>query len=132
MTNGKRWNVLVDGYWVGSVEAGDEGSAKSAAVVHFDLEVDGHPKYQSLEVLEIGDVPDWALPVDQYQEAMDYESNAEYDRWDGYGDPDPCDRSPELDDELQAAYARRQEEDREAWAAVQEAIGDPRADELPF
>jgi hypothetical protein len=34
------------------------------------------------------DVPDWMRPVDQYQEAMDHEFNAHYDRYDGWGDPD--------------------------------------------
>jgi len=37
------------------------------------------------------DMPDWMQPVDQYQEAMDHEFNAHYDRWEGWGDPDPND-----------------------------------------
>lgn len=37
---------------------------------------------------KLDDVPDWMLPVDQYQEAMEHEANAQYDRYDGWGDPD--------------------------------------------
>ena len=44
------------------------------------------------------EMPDWMRPVDQYQEAMDYEANAEYDRWEGWGDPDPNDGWNDPDD----------------------------------
>ena len=36
-------------------------------------------------------MPDWMRPMspaEQEREAMDYEFNAQYDRYDGWGDPD--------------------------------------------
>lgn len=34
-------------------------------------------------------LPDWAYPVNQQQEQEEYEFNSRYDRWEGWGDPDP-------------------------------------------
>jgi hypothetical protein len=39
------------------------------------------------------DIPDWGRymsPAELEREAMDYELNAAYDRYDGWGDPDYC------------------------------------------
>ena len=39
---------------------------------------------------DYNDMPDWMRPVDTMQEHYDYEENARYDRFDGWGDPDLC------------------------------------------
>lgn len=48
------------------------------------------------------DIPDWARPMtpaELEREAMDHEFNAQYDRWDGWGDPDPVVDHEEYDDD---------------------------------
>lgn len=42
---------------------------------------------------------DFALFGDPEREHWDYEFNAQYDRYDGWGDPDPCD-NPEYVGEM--------------------------------
>ena len=48
------------------------------------------------------EIPDWARPMTEAelrQEAMDYEFNAQFDRWDGWGDPDRSAQAEEWDRE---------------------------------
>jgi hypothetical protein len=74
-------------------------------------------------MLRYPDDPDWAWDDNPERTALDYELMAEVDRWDGYGDPDPCD-NPDYDEDEAA--------ERLAFPVFQELSTPPPNPDIPF
>jgi hypothetical protein len=76
---------------------------------------------------------DWARPMtdsELYQEAMDYEFGARYDRWDGYGEPDYY--TEDYDDAVFGCGFQEREEAAAYFCKALFALRAVSDDEIPF
>jgi hypothetical protein len=80
------------------------------------------------------ELPDWAGPVDQAREAYDYEENARYDRFDGWGDPDNAEEWADQQEYDALTDEERRAEEAEVEAERARALYDGYPDEadVPF
>jgi len=81
---------------------------------------------------------DYALYGDPMRDHYDHEENARYDRYDGWGDPDPCaaydDQDAWEDAQEWAALSDAERAERQAAIDALDAIDDrnDHDDEVPF
>lgn len=81
-----------DGYDCGM--SASERAAEGRYDASFDLPYSDYMGGSASDYEELGGEPDWMMPMSPMQlmqEHADHEFNSRHDRFDGFGDPDPCD-----------------------------------------